>query len=68
MILGGADLDAHTRMGSVVLTILAAWYRIEPGIERERNPDSVVERRTAGKDLDGRRPPLTDYSCWINAR
>ena len=58
--LGGGDVDTHTPMGSMVFTVMAALAQRELEIKRERITDSVAIRRAAGKDLDGRRPTLTD--------
>lgn len=43
----------------MVLTVVAAVVQVELGIRRERTVDSTAGRRTAGKDLGGRRQVLT---------
>jgi DNA invertase Pin-like site-specific DNA recombinase len=58
--LGGGDVDTHTPMGSMAITVMAALAQVELEIKRERITDSVVKRRAAGKDLGGRRPTFTD--------
>jgi DNA invertase Pin-like site-specific DNA recombinase len=47
-------------MGSMVFTVMAALAQMELEFKRERITDSVAKRRSAGKDLGGRRPTFTD--------
>ena len=58
--LGGGDVDTATPMGSMVFTVMAALAQMELEINRERIVDSVAKRRTAGKDMGGRRPTFTN--------
>ena len=58
--LGGGDVDTSTPMGSMVFSVMAALAQMELEIKRERVRDSVSKRRTAGKDLGGRRTVFTD--------
>jgi len=47
-------------MGSMVFTVMAALAQVELEIKREPITDSMATRRSAGKDLGGRRPTCTD--------
>lgn len=47
-------------MGLMVFTVMAALAQMELHMMRERITDSVAKRRSAGKDLGGRRPTFTD--------
>ncbi|WP_055084054.1 recombinase family protein [Kocuria salsicia] len=58
--LGGGDVDTSTPMGSMLFTVMAALAQMEVEIKRERVRDSVAKRRTAGRDLGGRRQKFTD--------
>lgn len=58
--LGGGDVDTSAPMGSMVFTVMAALAQMEVEIKRERVRDSVAKRRTAGRDLGGRRQKFTD--------
>lgn len=58
--LDGGDVGTSTPMGSMVFTVMAALAQMELDIKRERITDSVAKRRTAGKDLGGRRLTFTD--------
>jgi DNA invertase Pin-like site-specific DNA recombinase len=42
---------------------MAALAQTEREIKRKRITDSVVKRRSAGKNLSGRRPALTDFQA-----
>jgi DNA invertase Pin-like site-specific DNA recombinase len=60
--LGGGNVDTGTPMGSMVFTVMAALAQMELEIN-----DSVSKRRSAGKDLGGRRQHFSD-SQISNAR
>lgn len=54
-------------MGGMAFTVMAALAQMELEIKRERINDSVTKRRSAGKDLGGRRQHFT-RSQILNAR
>lgn len=66
--LGGGAVDAHTPMGSMVFTVMAALAQRALEIKRERITDSVAKRRAAGHELGGRRPTFTDSQIRNAAR
>ena len=57
--LGGVNVDTSTPMGAMLFTVTTALAQMELEIKRERIRDSVAKRRSAGKDLGGRRMQFT---------
>lgn len=58
--LGGGDVDTSTPIGSMVFTVMSALAQMELEIKRERITDSVAKRRSAGGNLGGRPPTVSD--------
>ena len=65
--LGGVNVDTSTPMGAMLFTVMTALAQMELEIKRERIRDSVAKRRSAGKDLGGRRMQFT-HSQMESAR
>lgn len=57
---GEGDVDTHTPMGLMLLTVMVALAHMKLEIEGERITDLVVEHRTVGIDLGGLRPTFSD--------
>lgn len=58
--LGGAEVDTHSPMGSLLFTLMSALAEMELQIKRERVADSAAKRRAAGRSLGGRPQKITD--------
>ncbi|GAB2598763.1 hypothetical protein GCM10009696_00200 [Kocuria himachalensis] len=61
-------MDTQSPMGSMVFTVMVAQVQMRLEIQGERITDSVVEHRSAGNNLGGRRPTFSDCQIRIALR